>query len=399
VSFTNPADGPGPFNASAPTVSFTALGAGFGASSVQVSTRQIGTLGSATAGSQSSADIGQVSDAFGLTSATSLHSECTATATGASATTSFGSINYHQNQGVVAQTSFSPAPNSAVNNGFGATIVFNEQVPISNGQTSGIVVNAMHITAPGIDIIVGQSRCSVTDVAGMAHTTLSVMPSQAVVLAPSGLTFTYTEVNDGTHPIANVTVTDDRCPTVTRIAGDGNANSVLDPGETWTFECSTVFFIPESFVTSVTATGIDTVTGAPHTEQASASISVFMMGIWDPITGMWIDPSGTVCASSAATVTLFRSETPTGPFVQVPAGSEIMSPANRVNPDTPRPDGTFRWDVVAGFYQIRLATLDGSQSVDSPVLPIPPEVTGLPLRLPCPDRAVPQAGRVLALTG
>ena len=170
---------------------------------------------------------------------------------------------------------------------------------------------------------------------------------------------------------------------------------MLDPGEVWTFECLTqVFFNADSFTTQVTATGIDTVTNLPHVEQASADVSVLMMGMWDEATGMWIDPSGTVCASSAATVTLFRSDTANGPFQQVPAGSAIMSPANRVNPDRPRADGSFRWDVIEGFYRIELALLDGSASVDSGVFPVPPEVTNLSLRLPCPTPP-----RALALTG
>jgi len=110
---------------------------------------------------------------------------------------------------------------------------------------------------------------------------------------------------------------------------------------------------------------------------------------------IYIDPSGSVVNTdnvpiSGATVTLYRSDASTGPFLPVTAGSSIMSPANRRNPDTTSATGTFGWDVLQGFYQVRASKAgctapgDPSQAyVDSPVEQIPPPVADLVLKLQC----------------
>lgn len=110
----------------------------------------------------------------------------------------------------------------------------------------------------------------------------------------------------------------------------------------------------------------------------------------------YIDPSGRVRtpagdAVGGATVTLFRSDTATGTFTAVPAGSAIMSPANRSNPDTTGKDGSFGWDVTAGFYKVRAEkagctspTNPAQTFVETPVLTVPPAVTDIDLRLNCP---------------
>lgn len=110
---------------------------------------------------------------------------------------------------------------------------------------------------------------------------------------------------------------------------------------------------------------------------------------------IYIDPSGTVrtvggAAIAGATVTLFRSDSASGPFVQVEDGSGIMSPANRNNPDSTDASGHFGWDVIAGFYIVRaeaadcVSPTDPAQAfVETDVLTIPPPVTDLDLRLAC----------------
>ncbi|HEX3174094.1 MAG TPA: nidogen-like domain-containing protein [Solirubrobacterales bacterium] len=103
---------------------------------------------------------------------------------------------------------------------------------------------------------------------------------------------------------------------------------------------------------------------------------------------IYIDPSGVVkdadtgAAIAGATVTLFRSADADGPFIQVPDGSAIMSPANRNNPDSTGIDGRFGWDVIAGFYRVT-ASMEGCESATSGVLDIPPPVTDLVIRLDC----------------
>ena len=116
---------------------------------------------------------------------------------------------------------------------------------------------------------------------------------------------------------------------------------------------------------------------------------------------VYVDPSGTVNTTAGlpipgATVTLYRSDSSAGPFVQVPDGSAIMSPVNRVNPDLTDAIGRFGWDVIAGYYKVRAEkagcvspTVPGQAYVETGVLTIPPPVTGLDLRLSCaPPTAV-----------
>ncbi|MCH8994887.1 MAG: hypothetical protein IH959_07960 [Chloroflexi bacterium] len=138
---------------------------------------------------------------------------------------------------------------------------------------------------------------------------------------------------------------------------------------------------------------------------------------------VYIDPSGNVrtvggAPIAGATVTLFRSDSSSGPFEAVPDGSAIMSPSNRTNPDTTDTEGFFHWDVIAGFYIVR-AEAAGCVSPDNPaqsfaeteVMTIPPPVTDLDIRLDCggvtpptptptpPGAATPTPVPSAALTG
>jgi hypothetical protein len=125
-------------------------------------------------------------------------------------------------------------------------------------------------------------------------------------------------------------------------------------------------------------------------------ITILCGGVPTTVTfDIYIDPSGSVrtvggAAITAATVTLYRSDNASGPFVQVEDGSGIMSPANRNNPDTTDAAGHFGWDVIAGFYVVRAEAADcvaptnpAQAFVQTAVLTIPPPVTDLDLRLAC----------------
>lgn len=111
----------------------------------------------------------------------------------------------------------------------------------------------------------------------------------------------------------------------------------------------------------------------------------------------WIDPSGAVktvggSPIEGATVTLYRSDSPAGPFTIVPDGNAIMSPTNRTNPDLTDINGAFGWDVTAGYYKVRAEKAGCTDPnnpqvtfVETTVLTIPPAVTDLDLRLNCPE--------------
>ena len=110
---------------------------------------------------------------------------------------------------------------------------------------------------------------------------------------------------------------------------------------------------------------------------------------------LYIDPSGHVNNQNGnriegAVVSLYRAEQPEGPFELVPDGSAIMSPTNRKNPMLSDDRGHFGWDTIAGYYVVRAekpgctAVLDAAQPyAETDVLPVPPPVTDLDLRLDC----------------
>ncbi len=121
---------------------------------------------------------------------------------------------------------------------------------------------------------------------------------------------------------------------------------------------------------------------------------------------VYIDPSGTVRTTdgdpiAGATVTLWRSDSSTGPYEMVPDGSAIMAPSNRTNPDTTAADGVFHWDVIAGYYVVRaeapgcVSPFNPSQSyVDTGAMQIPPPVTDLDIRLDCGEEPAVVPGDV-----
>lgn len=127
------------------------------------------------------------------------------------------------------------------------------------------------------------------------------------------------------------------------------------------------------------------------------SNSALLSGILDcppKQSSLLIDPSGTVKTSTGipvagAKVVLSRSSARRGKQAPVPNGSHIMGPSNRHNPDLTSATGTFHWDVVPGFYQVK-ADHSGCRSAKgpslfglTPVLVVPPPRTNLAITLRC----------------
>lgn len=119
---------------------------------------------------------------------------------------------------------------------------------------------------------------------------------------------------------------------------------------------------------------------------------------------LYIDPSGLVLTThgaplEGAQVTLYRAESPLGPFDVVPDGSALMSPMNRSNPTYADAVGHFGWDTVAGYYVVRaeypgcISPVNPLQTyVETDILPVPPEWTDLRLILDCEAITPPELG-------
>ena len=104
---------------------------------------------------------------------------------------------------------------------------------------------------------------------------------------------------------------------------------------------------------------------------------------------VYIDPSGVVVDGNDSdaplrevTVRLLSAETSFGPFHAVPAGSTVMSPANRTNPDTTDAAGEFAWDTTPGWYEVE-ASKPGCGRAVTPAFAVPPPAVNLTLVLHC----------------
>lgn len=204
-------------------------GSFYRARSLFVRTGQIGTLGTHTAGTTSRAYIessAYLSDVF---LADQVRSECTATGDGSSGTTSFDSVSFVDSSGTPRNlTNYQPPPNTkfTLYGGVG-NVTFNEQTSLNNGQTTGIIVTAIHIQYGPIDIYVGQSRCTATgpDVIvspppGCDMSIVKAMSPDPLVIGQAA-TVTLTITNVGTVPCAQpgtggqTVVTDPKPPGLT----------------------------------------------------------------------------------------------------------------------------------------------------------------------------------------
>lgn len=114
------------------------------------------------------------------------------------------------------------------------------------------------------------------DTVTQPHTTLTETAGPTDGRVPLGVTFTYSEKNDGTNaPISGVTVSGDICGSATYQSGDVNTNNILDAGETWVFTCMHTFNAAGTYTDHGTATGTDTVDSlAAPDEHAQASVTV-----------------------------------------------------------------------------------------------------------------------------
>jgi len=95
--------------------------------------------------------------------------------------------------------------------------------------------------------------------------------SPTVVRAGDDVTYEYLVSTPGNEPLQDVTVTDDKCSPVTFTDGDTDGDDLLDPGETWRFNCVTTLTADTTNVG--TASGFDD-DGNPATDTDDAFVDV-----------------------------------------------------------------------------------------------------------------------------
>ncbi|MCB9176576.1 MAG: DUF11 domain-containing protein [Caldilineae bacterium] len=94
----------------------------------------------------------------------------------------------------------------------------------------------------------------------------------AVTLSGGTVTYGYRVSNPGDDPLANVSLSDDTCSPVSGpTSGDGNSNGLLDPGEVWSYGCTTTVAVD---TTNTATVGGDDSLGNPVTGADSAFVDV-----------------------------------------------------------------------------------------------------------------------------
>ena len=91
-----------------------------------------------------------------------------------------------------------------------------------------------------------------------SSTILKITPNEETYVFPEVLfpvTFQFMETNDGDSPLTNVSVSTDDCMPID-LVDDGNGDLILDPGETWIYECERYLAQGHNTITAI-ATGTD----------------------------------------------------------------------------------------------------------------------------------------------
>lgn len=129
---------------------------------------------------------------------------------------------------------------------------------------------------------------------------LSTTVTPTVVTPGSTIRYAYTVTARG-GAFGNIRVTDDKCEPVTGPTGDGNADRILQPGETWVYGCSTTVSKDQTNAARVTGRYVlDTTTVTPSpTPSSSPSPSSSPAGLKDgTYTGATVNVTGGDCPSN-----------------------------------------------------------------------------------------------------
>lgn len=138
---------------------------------------------------------------------------------------------------------------------------------------------------PNGDVVTPSPQPSADVQALTPHVVLTKTPSASVVSSGDSVTYTYTVANDGNASLSGVTISDDTapCSSASNISGPtkgtpDNGDSLLDPGETWTYTCTASLTESTGNVATVTAQPVEpdgtTPIGDPVTDTAEASVEV-----------------------------------------------------------------------------------------------------------------------------
>lgn len=110
--------------------------------------------------SQSQSTLADVNLLNGLVAATVVKSNSSATCSGSTASTSGNAQLVGLT--VAGQSILDSSPNLSISLPGGISVIVNQQTSSSGGSSGSITVNALHVTGPSIDIVVGSAQSDIT---------------------------------------------------------------------------------------------------------------------------------------------------------------------------------------------------------------------------------------------
>lgn len=117
------------------------------------------TSGSGTS-SQSQSSLADVNLLNGLVAATVVRSNSSATCSGSTASVSGNAELVGLT--VAGQSILVSTPNLSISLPGGISVIINQQTSSSGGSSGSMTVNALHVTGPAIDIVVGSTQSGIT---------------------------------------------------------------------------------------------------------------------------------------------------------------------------------------------------------------------------------------------
>lgn len=225
---------------------------------------------------------------------------------------------------------------------------------------------------PGI----GPVRDQDTAFVDVIRPAIRIVKTPGVTKTPPGalVTYTYAVSNVGDAPLTSVVVTDDKCSPVMPIppsgnnAGDVNNNGVLDPGETWLYQCSATLTDDTANVATVTA---EDPLGGPVTDDDRAFVDVLLPGLQ-------VEKVADATVVYAGTLVLYTyTVTNTGddPAYDVQVNDDLCSPVNYVGGDDgdnvldPGEVWTYTCTATLTDDVTNIATVTGEDELGTPLPP------------------------------
>jgi len=159
--------------------------------------------------------------------------------------------------------------------------------------------------APNERNLAGQSRLTFVSqlteaqpIQAGAHLTLSDTASAPSGAAPLAETYTYTLRNDGSETMFQAALSSDSCAPVTYQSGDSNGDTLLQPGEDWSFSCSRTYTTAGTYTDHTMAGATSSQTGL--TTSSNTSVAT-------------VTPGGFPFSTSAHMTLSARADPPSGP--------------------------------------------------------------------------------------